>query len=593
MPRRGHRMRWGMFWGLAGLWLAGSEPTAVGTEVVHASRWIGADAPIYLEVSQTSPLFDRLFSAPYQMALAELPGLEQARQGEPYREAMAALKDLETKLDTTWQQALRDLTGGGAVFAVEVEKGAPPRAILIVTPTEPAFLERFNQALLDLVREKAKAKGISDPIKSAEYRGFTGYALGKKVAYAIVEGKLVIGNHADTLKKLVDRVLDGEKAGPSLAESAEWNARRARVGAPQAWGTLRLDRLRELDPRRFGFKREAKPPATFLLGSWLVVIRKADWASAAASWTEAGLSGELTLPAPSGGYPAALKGFVPPAGQGASKPLNPPGTIASLSLWRDLSGLWEARSELFPPEVVQGLTKLDGVAGQFFGARDFGTDVLGALGNEWRLVVARQDHASLNPVPDLKLPAFALVVDLKPGKHEFSQRLKVAFQSIVGVLNLGGIQSKTPPMELGTETVDQVTMTTARYMLPQVPADPKEPVHLRHNFSPALAQVGDRLILSSSINLTRDLIAIFKAPAKPEDATILAQADGRALADLVEINKSRLVMQNMLEKGHDKTEAEREISIVTQLLRHLGLARLSVQDGSEVVRFKLGLGLAE
>lgn len=323
------------------------------------------------------------------------------------------------------------------------------------------------------------------------------------------------------------------------------------------------------------------------------MLRKADWASAAFSWTDAGLGAELALPTPSGGYPEALKGFVPPNGRGATKPVNPPGTIASLSLWRDLSSLWEARADLFPPEAVQGLAKLDGVAGQFFGARDFGTDVLGPLGDEWRLVVARQDHASLKPVPDMKLPAFALVVDLKPGDNDFAQRLKVAFQSIVGLVNLGGAQSKSPPLELGAETVEDVTISTARYMLPKAAPNAKEPVHMRHNFSPSLAQVGNQLILSSSVSLTRSLIQTFKTPAKPEDATLMVKADGRELADLVEINKTRLVMQNMLEKGHDKTQAEREISVLTQLLRYLGLAQLSVQDSAETVKFKLSFDLAK
>ncbi len=116
----------------------------------------------------------------------------------------------------------------------------------------------------------------------------------------------------DTLKKLVDRVLDGEKAGPSLAESVGVEREAGRqVGAPQAWGTLRLDRLRELDPRRFGFKREANPPATFLLGSWLEVIRKADWASAAASWTEAGLEGGVDFASSVGRVSGRFEGVCP------------------------------------------------------------------------------------------------------------------------------------------------------------------------------------------------------------------------------------------------------------------------------------------
>ncbi|SIO18397.1 hypothetical protein SAMN05444166_2870 [Singulisphaera sp. GP187] len=591
MPRLGQRMRFGIVCGFAGLWLAWGVSTSLGADGGHASRWIAGDAAIYLELSHASPLLDQLLSDKYQNALTALPGYVQTTRSKTYKQAIAELEHVSKQLGTTWQQGLRDLTGGGIVLAVEGEPGKSARPILIVTPTDPAFLTRTNQTILDRAREKANSQGKADPIQSTDYRGITGYEPGHG-AYAIVEGKLVIVDRLKTLQQVIDRVLDGAEAGASLADDATWKARREQAGDRQAWGLVRLDRLRELDPKRFAFKGDPKLPATFLFGSWLEVIRKADWASAALSWTDAGLAAELTLPTPPSGYPDALKGFVPPQGRGATQPVNPPGTIASLSLWRDLASVWEARADLFPPEVVQGLAKLDGVAGQFFGARDFGTDVLGALGDEWRLVIARQDHSSLKPVPDMKLPAFALVVDLKPGDNDFPQRLKVAFQSIVGLINLGGVQSKSPPLELGSETVADVTISTARYMLPKTPADAKEPVHSRHNFSPAIAQVENRFILSSSVSLARDLIQTFKTPAKPEDRTLMVEANGRELADLVEINKSRLVMQNMLEKGHNKTQAEHEISVLTQLLRYLGLARLSVQDSAEVVRLKLNLDLA-
>ena len=65
----------------------------------------------------------------------------------------------------------------------------------------------------------------------------------------------------------------------------------------------------------------------------------------------------------------------------------------------------------------------------------------------------------------------------------------------------------------------------------------EEPVHQRHNFSPSAAQVGDHFVLSSSVGLARDLIKALKAPGKPGDATLAAEADGAALAGLVERNR--------------------------------------------------------
>jgi len=111
-----------------------------------------------------------------------------------------------------------------------------------------------------------------------------------------------------------------------------------------------------------------------------------------------------------------------------------------------MAAIWEASEDLFAPEVAQNLAKLDTFAGQFFGGRDFGSGVLGALDPHWCLVVAHQDYAGLVPAPDVKLPGFALIAGLNPDDADFSQRLKVAFQSFVGLSNLNAAQKSAPPL---------------------------------------------------------------------------------------------------------------------------------------------------
>jgi hypothetical protein len=256
-----------------------------------------------------------------------------------------------------------------------------------------------------------------------------------------------------------------------------------------------------------------------------------------------------------------------------------------------VSAIWEVRNELFPPEVVQGLAQLDTFAGQYFGGRDFGSGVLGAIGPDWRIVVAEQDYAAIKPVPDTKLPAFALVIDLKPDDDDFAARLKVAFQSFIGLANLGAAQSKAPPLELGSETVDGVTVATSHFMPPKAAAGAKEPVHQRQNFSPSAAQVDNHFIISSSLGLTKDLIPVLRKPAKETGVTAIVEADGGTLVHLLELNRGRLVTQNMLEKGNDKATASGQIDLLLGLLRYAGRGTLSAKDSDGAVEFKLDFAL--
>jgi hypothetical protein len=573
---------------------------ATGVASTPAPRWIGKDAVIYVELPRPADLIDRALDPQLQAALRVLPQVEKAYQADGYKTLRTIVDAVAGRLGMTSREALRRLAAGGMVVAVEAAPGAPPRGLAIVTPEDAAFGNQVIEAFTTLARENEARHGRPDPVKSAEYRGVTAYALGK-AAFALVDGSLVVSDKPETVKIIVDRVRDGFEGGAeqTLAEEPSFKARRGQCGADTlAWGWARLDRLRTLDPKRFNLPEKMPPQATFLFGSWLEAFRTAAWVDARVSMSGERVAASLTLPVPEGGYREAFRGFVPARGETAPAAVSPPGTIASLSLWRDVSAIWEARSELFTPEVQQGLTKLDTFAGQFFGGRDFGTGVLGALHPRWRLVVAHQDYEALEPCPDLKLPAFALLVDLDPADDEFSQRLKVAFQSFVGVVNLNAGQKAGPPLELGWEVCEGVTITTSHYLVPRVDAEDdarskeKTAVDQRFNFTPSIAQVENHFILSSSLGLTRALVHALKTPGPPGAETLRIEADGPTLARLVAINRNRLVMQNMLDKGHDQATAEGEVGRLERILATLGQGRLTVVDGPETLRLDLSFKLS-
>jgi hypothetical protein len=451
----------------------------------------------------------------------------------------------------------------------------------------------------ELARKDASERGADDPIEQGEHRGVVGYSFkGSPAAYATGEGRLVIADRSDTLKEMIDRALDGLPEHRQIARVDSWSARSA-AATPEtlAWGLARLELLRELDPKRFGMEGTPDAGAMLLFGGWIEAIRKAPWVSAALSWTETRLAAEVTLPAPPGARTGPFRGYAPPEGVGAAPRLKPRGTILSASLWRDLGAVWETKADVFRPEDAQNLNQLDTVAGTFFGGRDFGAGVLGSLTPDWRVVVALQDAAALKPAPDVKLPAFALVARIKTGDDDFAQRLKVAFQSFVGLANLGSAQTKAPPLELLSETHEGVTLSTTRFM-PTPKSEPgaaaDAPVHYRHNFSPTTAQVGPFFVLSSSAGLARDLVTQLKGSG-PDDrdgsGTFVAEADGQVLARLVDLNRGQLVLRNILDKGNDEERAKGEVELLAALIRYLGQARLGMDDGKDRVRFTLDFQL--
>ena len=588
----------------------------------RGAEWVAADSVIHVEATRPAVLLDRVLGEGFQAYLKAIPAYSRYLKSPEFVQQAAHVKFIATMLDTSWDQGLRDLTGGGAILSVEAV-GKAPAIVLVVTPKSPAFLAKTHAKLVEFARADASGKGRPDPIKTKDYRGITTYSVSPEEAHAIVKETLVVANGFEALTRTIDRALDAPKAGVKVDAERAARQGKARSNADTvAWGVVRLDKLRALD-NKFAVpdKDKVDPGATFLFGPWIEALRKSDRLSASITWSDSKLSADIDLPMARDKYSETFARYLPPKGQGAPALLAPKGVIGNLTLWRDLSSIWEVRNDIFPPQTVQNLAQLDSFAGQFFGGRDFGSGVLASLGTNWRVVVAEQDFAKINPVPDLKLPAFALVIDLKPDDDEFAQRLRVAFQSFIGLANLGAAQTKAPPLESGSEIVDGVTILTTRYLAPKVEKAPetpgvpakKAPIHQRHNFSPSAVQVGNTFVLSSSTGLARDLVPILKASGKPRfdvkssngvaqelvptlktrTETAVLDVNGATLARLVDANRTRLVMQNMLEKGNDKAKAETEIDVLAAIVRYLGHATLTASDADDALRFKLDFALGK
>src|SRR5262249_4999495 len=152
----------------------------------------------------------------------------------------------------------------------------------------------------------------------------------------------------------------------------------------------------------------------------------------------------------------------------------------------------------------------------------------------------------------------------------------VAFQSFVALSNIDAAQKKAAVLELGSEEVEGVRIATTKYVVPQKTSSATEPGAQRYNYSPSAAPVGRHFILSSSAGLARSLVKELKSAdasgkdRKDEPATFTVEADGTELARLLEQNRSRMVMQTMLDRGETKEDAEDRVSLILALFRYLG-----------------------
>lgn len=576
------RMRWSRAW--AWLLVCGviGGPAQGGAQApARLAEVVPDEILAYVELTDARGLLERLTDPRYREIVSDLEAIAEPGPRKQWGELVAGATYVASQLGTKPETLLREIAGGGAAIAV----AGKDRVAGWIEARDADLLRRAHGVVLNLARRDDKNGGPT----VTEHGGITIYEFDKTLAHAIVGPRLVFASSRETLCGLLDRLAGvGEKVS-CLADSEAFRVRdAARPREAWAWAYADLERVRAADPKAFQGKPEDEAGQRLLFGPWIEALRAGKWATLTMGPAGSGWMARLEMDRPTGESAGRFAGFVPPEGEGPAPLLRPEGTLLSVSLYRDLEKVWDARAELLPAEAQAGLAQLDTFAGQFFGGRDFASGVLGALTPRWRFVVVAQDHEAIEPTPGTRLPGFAVVLGLKPGDDEFAIRLTSAFQSFVGLVNLGAAQQKAPPLMLGATDVDGISVSTAAFVPPKGAVDGEADV--RFNFSPSAARVGDAYVIASSVQTARALVPLLKAESGSEIATgltMLAEGEGDEAARLIGLNVGALRMRRMLEKGKDREAAEADVAAMGRLVERLGRVRLEASDRDGLTRFEL------
>jgi len=572
-------------------------------EVQNLSTLLPSDTPIYLRINEPAKLFLDEFRNPvFLNALKNIPQIGGQLENPQIDQVKMVLGLLASTEDLSWSEMVREVLAGPAEIALSPY---PQKLVMTVKPKDAARLGRLHAKLLEFIQQDAQNKGNPDPVKKFKHGETDCFSLAPTEAHSIYGGRFVIASSEKILGDALD-LLSGTKKLPSTLDKEPRFLDAVKSATPdsrQAFGFARMDLIRKSNPGTYTVTDDYNPLLALLFGGWVEAYRQADWLGMAIDWKANKPALEAFLPISAEVAKGELrKAFTPPKGTYAAKPLSVPNQLGTLSLWRDLGKVWNIRENVVTGPALQGLNGLDNGIGQFFGGRDFGTGVLGSLKPDWRVVVAEQDPKTMIPKPDLVLPAFAISVGYDTKDEDFRQRWIIAFQSLVGVLNVVGGQEKAPVLVQNQEDFEGAKIYSAKYLPPVKPAKAKpgdsktdeEGIHIRHNFRPTLVLAGDHLIISSTTEMARDVVKAIKLADAGSDAPPQAMSvdlNGKRIAGMVDVNRERLVMQNMVEKGHGKAAAQSEIGAIEGMIRGLNHAVITAEDTENQFRLRLSLDL--
>lgn len=543
-----------------------------GEDLPPVAQWIPADVPIMVEVSEPKAFLGPLLSP--ELGKSVTAAVENGKTNPKLQQFQAVVAVLEQQLGTDWRTGLRRLAGKGLSFCV----GPSGATLLTADGEDEKLLSKLNDIIWQFASSGADQQNQPETADSREYRGVKTWKLGTNEVHTLLGPRLVLGNRMSFLHQVLD--LRADAGGRILASSPLFKAAHDAVGKDAVASVfLNLRTLRETPGLKKALEEDGNPVTALLLADTKAALRNASWLALGAY-----VSGDKLIlkTYTDGAAPEASKwtSFSTPPGASAGllPPLTVPGTIASLSLYRDLHSFYAAKDALFP-ERTSGLIFFENMMGIFFSGIDLTEGVLSEVRSDVRVVVAKQQYDPAIGTPATQVPAFAAVLRLKEPQR-FGETVEEAWQKAIGLANFTRGQQALPGLIIDKANQDGVNYTISYY---RPPADNSSgTVDSRYNFRPSLARPGDYVILSSTDALARDLInAVKQAPSTPAKtplaANSLMEVEGPALSAILEANREQMVRKNMVDKGDSREKAESDIQVLLAALGHLEHATLTLR----------------
>jgi hypothetical protein len=577
---------WGVFLLLAGSSSPGVRPAhGFDGSDKNVAQVLPPSAVIYFQLPEPGKVIDTLLAHPLRKKMESLAAYQEALKSPQYDQFRFGVSAIEGGFEMPVDEALKRLTAGGVHVAVDAKTQG---LAVLIKAADKETLKKVHSTVVGLLRLAGNQQDPNRQLQTNEYRGYTVHTV-NDVKFTLLDDWLLVTNQRDLGKWIVDSWLDGNEQ--SLASNDRFQAARKMAGSTGcAWLYVDLQTLREAGVADKVFREKADNPlAEVLLGGILQTARHTPFLAVALDLQTHHLAVEATTPFDNQWVGPSRQYYFGPSGHDPAPPLlQAKETVFALSAYRDISRMWLQAGDLFDDNINDELSKANSNLTTLFSGKDFGEEILGAIHPPIQLVVTRQRFDGSGPIPAIKLPAFALVGRLKD-PQAMQPELRRTFQSLIGFVNITGAMNGQPQLDLDNQRSDGRQIVSANY----VPAaDEQNANRINYNFSPSVAFVGDRFIVASTRQLAAELAEL--ADEQPVPANTHARLSASVLRSILDDNRQHLVAQNMLEQGHDKEEAERQIGDLLSILDALESAalRLGVDQDQHALRLRFEVTLA-
>jgi len=541
----------------------------------------------YAKISNLDELTKLILEHPLRERLLSLPEYRAALKSGPFKQLQLGLAAFEGSMELPWDQAVTKLTDGGITLALDGSQGG---FVVLLKSSDEATIDRFRSFVLALGQLQNGGKAA----KEGDYRKITAYSLSDQLKMAQMGHWLFLTNKSELGKAVIDQYLDGTH--DSLQSNQQFQHALAKMESVDAQGGSLAAYVDVAAMQKAGIAKGMfsekldNIAAEVVLGGILANLRHAPYATANLKVNVEGARLRLVTPHQRDWEAPREYFFGAPALASAPPLIEVKERLFALSAHRDLSQMWLRAGDLLTDKANDSLAKADTQLTTFFSGRDFGEDILGSLSSGIQFVAKTQDFTGILPSPAIKLPTFAIQFAMK-NPAETQPELRRVFQSFAGFFNVTSGANGRPQLDVGMESLGKAQLITASFVPDRAQRD-SEAAPIFFNFSPTLAFIGDRVILSSSLKLAKELVMQEQPAESPlQTSNTAVTLDASVLRTILAANKSQLVASNMLSKGQSQDSAEAEIGLLLELITFLKDAQLKLDTTDSQMQLSLDLHL--
>jgi hypothetical protein len=540
-----------------------------------------AGATGYAEITGLGHLLERLQNSSYLQTLKSTPQFHELQKAPQYQQADAVRKIVEAQLGMDLWKAAEELFGGRLALAVYPKSDGNPVGNAV------AVLRGANPAVLTQVRERIEpflSLANAQPEASDVIPGTKLFSIGGQAFVAWGDSWLAAASTRELLDKSLG-LLSGKEQG-ALANDEAFRGMSAKMGSEhvvRAFANMGL--LTKAKGSRLTPEKVDNPVVSMLVGGILELAAASPYVGLALDVSDhrfvvtSGIAGDSRQL-----DEAHRVFFSDPAGPGTPDIPQLPSLIGGFTFHLDLANWYKQREKLLEPQVLPGFDQFETGIANLLPGKDVGEDIVPLIGRNVTFVAAPQDYSHLDGKPGVKLPGFGLVIELAKAE-EGGDLFQLFFQTISAILNLASGQQKHEPWVMKSESYKDIQISYGRYL--------KKPVGnqlpLVFNFMPASARVGNKFIISSSIETCRQLIDQLQSPPRGPgrpNRNLDFEVHPAALADILEANRE-VFQARSIQQGSDSKKAEAEFSTLLELIRFFDSFRLSTNVLPEAFQVQL------